>query len=183
MNIMGLDPSLSPPVRMAYLQGMGPMEAEKIEVLGAAVDEVKSPFEEAEIDLGGGERFAVHADQACSGCKGYLHYVIHKLRRPDPNNPEALLIDRPFEKKVNVFLGPVTQAVPNPDETNLFLGICQLHHASLGKHLAGCPPHAEVIMKGIFSLFPDVERPQYADENAEDKLEAMLKDVLDGEYV
>lgn len=183
MHIMGLDPHRSPPVKMAYMQGMGPMEPEKITVVGSAVDDVKEPFKEAEIDLSGGKRFAVHADQACSGCKGYLHYVLHKLRRPDPADPGRLLIDRPFEKKVNIFLGPVTAVAPNPEETNVFMGICQQHHAENGTHLAGCPPHAEVIMKGIFSLFPDVKRPQYADQSAEDKLETMLREVLAGDYV
>jgi len=80
---------------------------------------------------------------------------------------------------VNVFLGPVTEAEPNPDETNVFLGICQQHHADRGKHLPGCPPHAEVMMKGLFSLYPDIKRPTYADENAEDKLEGMLKALLE----
>jgi hypothetical protein len=183
MNTMELDPHRSPPVKMAYMQGMGPMEPEKITVVGAAVEDVKKPFREAEIDLSGGKHFAVHADQACSGCKGYLHYVLHKLRRPDPADPGRLLIDRPFEKKVNVFLGPVTAVAPNPEETNVFMGICQQHHAENGTHLAGCPPHAEVIMKGIFNLFPDVKRPQYADQSAEDKLEAMLREVLAGDYV
>jgi Ni,Fe-hydrogenase III small subunit len=79
---------------------------------------------------------------------------------------------------VNVFLGPDTKAKPNPEETNVFMGICQQHHAEMGKHLPGCPPHAEVIMKGLFSFFPDVERPRYADEHAEDKLEGMLMEVL-----
>lgn len=39
-------------------------------------------------------------------------------------------------------------------------------------------PHAGVLTKGLFSLFPDVERPRYADEHAEDKLEKMLMEVL-----
>jgi hypothetical protein len=34
-------------------------------------------------------------------------------------------------------------------------------------------------MNGIFKLFPDVERPKYADETEEAKLEKMLKEVLD----
>jgi uncharacterized protein (DUF362 family) len=183
MRIMGLKPALSPPVQMAYLQGMGPTETEKISVVGASIEDVKRPFKEAEIDLAGGKNFNVYADHACSGCKGYLHYVLHKLRRPDPKNPDNLLIDRPFDKTVNLFLGPTTAANPNPDETNVFMGICQQHHAGMGKHLRGCPPHAEAIMKGIFSLFPDVERPQYADQSAEDKLEAMLMEVLAEDYV
>jgi hypothetical protein len=168
---------------MAYLQGMGPMEMEKISVVGASIEDVRRPFKEAEIDLTGGRNFTVHADHACSGCKGYLHYVLHKLRRPDPKNPDSLLIDRPFDKTVNLFLGPTTAAEPNPDETNVFMGICQQHHAGVGKHLPGCPPHAEAIMKGVFSLYPDLKRPQYADENAEDKLEAMLMEVLANDYV
>jgi uncharacterized protein (DUF362 family) len=178
MRIMGFDPVLSPPVMLAYMQGLGPIEPEKIHVLGASVEEVRDAFKEAEVDVRGGQAFMVHDGCACDGCKGYLHYVLHKLRRPDPRNPERLLIDRSFEKKVNVFLGPDTGVEPNPEETNVFMGICQQHHAEMGKHLPGCPPHAEVIMKGLFGLFPDVERPRYADEHAEDKLEKMLMEVL-----
>jgi len=178
MRIMGLDPALSPPVQLAYMQGLGPVEPEMIDIIGASIDDVKSPFKQPVLNLDSGKDFCVHDDNACPGCRGYLHYVLHKLRRPDPANPGSLLIDRPFEKKVSVFLGPVTEAAPDPDETNVFMGICQQHHAGMGKHLPGCPPHAEVIMKGIFSLYPDVERPRYADKNAEDRLEEMLKEVL-----
>ena len=178
MRIMGLDPALSPPVMLAYMQGLGPIERDKIHVVGASVEEARNAFKKAEVDVSGGQKFVVHDGSACDGCRGYLHYVLHKLRRPDPKNPGSLLIDRPFEKKVNVFLGPDTGAEPNPEETNVFMGICQQHHAEMGKHLPGCPPHAEVIMKGLFGVFPDVERPRYADEHAEDKLEKMLMEVL-----
>ena len=178
MRIMGLNPALSPPVMLAYMQGLGPIEPEKIHVLGASVEEARVAFKKAEIDVSGGRKFLVHDGRACNGCRGYLHYVLHKLRRPDPKNPEGLLIDRPFEKRVNVFLGPDTDGEPNLEETNVFMGVCQQHHAGMGKHLPGCPPHAEVIMKGLFSLYPDVERPRYADEHAEDKLERMLMEVL-----
>lgn len=181
MRIMGLDPALSPPVQLAHMQGLGSIEPEKINVVGTPIKEVMSPFKAAEINLEGGKNFIVHAESACLGCKGYLHYLLNKLRRPDPQNPANLLIDRPFEKKVNVFLGPFSKAEPSPEETNVFLGICQQHHAEMGKHLPGCPPHAEVIIKGMFSLYPDVERPQYADQSAEDKLEEMLEEVLAGE--
>jgi uncharacterized protein (DUF362 family) len=178
MRIMGLDPALSPPVRVAHMQGMGPIEPEKIRVTGVSIDEVRSPFKRPEINLEGGKNLLVHAESACPGCRGYLHYVLYKLRRPDPQHPGRLLIDRPFEKKVNLYLGPVTEAEPNPDETNIFLGICQQHRKDMGKHLPGCPPHTDVMMKGVFSHYPDVVLPQYADQTAEDKLEAMLKEVL-----
>jgi uncharacterized protein (DUF362 family) len=180
MRIMGLDPALSPPVQLAHMQGLGSIEPEKIDVVGTPIEEVMSPFKKAEINLESGKNFIVHAEHACPGCKGYLHYVLHKLRRPDPRDPDNLLIDRPFKKKVNLFVGPFSKADPNPEETNVFLGICQQHHAEMGKHLPGCPPHAEVLMKGVFSLYPDVERPQYADQSAEDKLEEMLEGVLAG---
>jgi uncharacterized protein (DUF362 family) len=178
MRIMGFDPVLSPPVMLAYMQGLGPIEPEKIHVLGAAVEEVRNAFKQAEVDVSGGQKFIIHDGRACGGCRGYLHYVLNKLRRPDPKNPGSLLIDRPFDKRVNVFLGPDTDVEPNPEETNVLMGICQQHHEGMGKHLPGCPPHAEVIMKGLFSLFPDVKRPRYADEHAEDKLEKMLMEAL-----
>jgi hypothetical protein len=79
---------------------------------------------------------------------------------------------------VNVFLGPDGGETPDPKETNIFMGVCQQHHAEMGKHLPGCPPHAEVIIKGLFGLFPDVERARYANESSEDKLEKMLMEVL-----
>ena len=181
MRIMGLDPALSPPVRVAHMQGMGPIEPEKIRVIGASIDEVRSPFKQPRINLEGGENLVVHAESSCPGCRGYLHYVLFKLRRPDPQHPGKLLIDRPFDKKINLYLGPVTDGEPNPDETNIFLGICQQHRKDMGKHLPGCPPHTDVMMKGVFSLYPDVVLPQYADQTAEDKLEAMLKEVLEKE--
>ena len=181
MRIMGLDPARSDPVQLAHMQGLGSIDADKIDVKGASIEEVMSPFKEAEINLENGKRFIIHAETACSACKGYLHYALHKLRRPDPQNPGNLLIDRPFGKRVNVFVGPFTKAEPNPEETNVFLGICQLHRARMGKHLPGCPPHAEVLLKGMYGLYPDIQRPRYADETAEDKLEAMLEKILSGD--
>lgn len=178
MRVMGLKPQESPPVLLAYLQGLGPIEPQKIEVLGASIDKVASTFKFPVINLESGRDFRIHAENACPGCRGYLHFGLAKLRRPDPADPSRLLIDRPFEPKVNIYLGPHAGDDANPDETNLFMGICQLHHAGKGTSLIGCPPHAEVIMNGIFKLFPDVERPKYADETEEAKLEKMLNEVL-----
>ena len=178
MRIMGLDPTLSPPVLLAYHQGLGPIEAERIQVVGAAIRDVASPFARPEINLRSGRDITIHGADACGGCAGYLHFVLNKLRKADPRETTRLLIDRPFEPKVNIFLGPSTPIRIDPGETNLFMGVCQQHHAHLGDHLPGCPPHAEVIMNGIFRLFPDVERPKYADETEEAKLEKMLKEVL-----
>jgi uncharacterized protein (DUF362 family) len=179
MRVMGLEPDMSPPVLMAYLQGLGPIEPERIEVLGASIDKVASPFKLPLINLESGKDFRIHASNACSGCRGYLHFVLNKLRKPDPADPDRLLIDRPFDPKVNIFLGPDEGADVDSKEINIFMGICQLHHAEKGTPLVGCPPHAEVIMNGIFRLFPDVERPKYADETEEAKLEKMLKEVLE----
>jgi hypothetical protein len=35
-----------------------------------------------------------------------------------------------------------------------------------------------VIIKGLYSLFPDVERAKYANESSEERLEKMLMEVL-----
>ncbi len=178
MRIMGLDPASSPPVWMAWMQGLGPIEMEKIDVVGPSISEVASPFKEPHIDVTGGKDIAIHAGKACSGCAGYLHFVLSKLRRPDPKDPKRLLIDRPFERKVNIYLGPVHERAIDPEETNIFMGICQQHHEGMGSHMPGCPPHAEVIVNAIFYLFPDVERPQYADKSEEAKLGEMLEEIL-----
>jgi len=179
MKIMGLDPAISPPVWMAHMQGLGPVEPERITVVGPPISEVASPFKMPEIDISGGKDITVHPGNACPGCRGYLHFVLNKLRRADPLDPSRLLIDRPFDKKVHIYLGPDTEGKIDPGAKNIFMGICQQHNAGMGTPLLGCPPHAEVIMNGIFSLFPDVERPKYADETEEAKLEKMLKEVLE----
>ena len=87
-------------------------------------------------------------------------------------------MDRPFEKKVNIFLGPSSDKQINLLEKNIFMGICQQHHAEIGAFLPGCPPHAEAIVNGIFDLFPDIEKPKYADESEEKKLGEMLQQIL-----
>jgi uncharacterized protein (DUF362 family) len=178
MRIMGLDPASSPPVWMAWMQGLGPIEMEKIDLKGPPIDEVASPFREPHIDVTGGKDIAIHAEEACPGCSGYLHFVLSKLRRPDPADPGRLLLDRPFERRVNIYLGPRNERAVNPEETNIFMGMCQQHHEGLGTHMPGCPPHAEVIVNTIFHLFPDIERPQYADKSEEARLGEMLDEIL-----
>ncbi len=178
MRIMGLDPVSSPPVFLAYMQGMGPVENEKVKIIGPSIDEVKSPFKRPEINVTGGRDIAIHAGSACSGCTGYLHFVLSKLRRPDPAEGKRVLIDRPFDRKVNIYLGPDNRDKINHEETNIFMGICQQHNAEAGLHLPGCPPHAEVIVNGIFGLFPDIDRPQYADKSEEARLGEMLQEIM-----
>jgi uncharacterized protein (DUF362 family) len=178
MRVMGLEPAASPPVWMAYMQGLGPMEEEKIEIIGPPVEQVARPFSQPELNLESGKDVAIHTGGACGGCAGYLHFVLSKLRRPDPQDPARALIDRPFGKKVNIFLGPHAEETINPEETNIFMGICQQHRGESGTFLPGCPPHAEVIVNGIFSLFPDVDKPKYADESEEKSLGEMLGKIL-----
>lgn len=179
MRIMGLDPKTSPPVFLAWMQGLGPLETNKINVVGTPVEEVAQQFLQPVIDMTGGSSLKIHADEACPGCKGYLHFVLSKLRRPDPMDPSRSIMDRPLEKKANIFLGPSTPQPVNPDETNIFMGVCQQHNAGLGTHMPGCPPHAEVITKAVFGLFPDIERPKYADETEETKLGKLLEEILE----
>jgi hypothetical protein len=178
MRIMGLDPATSPPVLLAYLQGLGQMEANRIKIIGPSPDEVASPFKQPEINVKSGRDISIHDGNACPGCRGYLHFVLNKLRRPDPQDASRLLMDRPFDKKVHIYFGPETEGQIDSGATNIFMGICQQHHAEMGAHLLGCPPHAEVIINGLFSLFPDIERPKYADKSEEEKLGEMLQEVL-----
>ena len=59
-----------------------------------------------------------------------------------------------------------------PDESTVFMGMCQRHQAARGgTYLPGCPPHAEEIINGIFQFYKDVERPKYADQTEEAKTE------------
>lgn len=178
MRIMGLDPVASPPVRLAYLQGLGPIEKDQIEIIGPPIDEVASEFIQPEFNLASGRDITIHEGNPCQGCRAYFHFTLSKLRKPDPQDNNRHLIDRPFAKKVNIFLGPATDCEIKPEETNLFMGICQQHQAQMGKHMPGCPPHTEVIIDAVFSLFPDIERVKYADKNEEVQLGEMLQVIL-----
>jgi uncharacterized protein (DUF362 family) len=182
LKIMGLEVEDSPPVLMACHEGLGPVEWDRIEVRGPSVDEVSQHFKRPLLNLESGRCFKIHEGEACSGCKGYLHFVLNKLRRPDPLHEGELLIDRPFEKNINVCIGPQSGDAVNPDETNIFMGICQQHHADSGSiHLPGCPPHTEEIINGIFQFYKDVDRPKYADQTEEAKLGELLKSTLESQ--
>lgn len=180
LKIMGLTPWDSPPVLMAHYEGMGPVEWSSIEIKGPSVDELSCAFKRPLINLASGKCFKVHDGSACSGCRGYLHYVLNKLRRPDPLHEGEQLIDRPFSKDVNVYIGPDSGGLTEADEKTVFMGMCQRHQAARGgTYLPGCPPHAEEIINGIFQFYKDVERPKYADQTEEAKLGEMLKEIMD----
>jgi len=179
MRIMGIDPVASPPVYLAYLQGLGPIEPDKIKIMGSSIDEVRSEFEQPEFNLASGRDIRIHEGSPCQGCRAYFHFTLSKLRKPDPQDRNRHLIDRPFNKKVNIYLGPGTEGEINPDETNIFMGICQQNHAQMGVHLPGCPPHTEVIIDGIYSLFPDIEKAKYADKSEEARLGEMLQEIIE----
>ncbi len=178
-RVMGLDPEQVPACFLAYLQGMGPLELSSIEVLGPRLEEVTQSFQLPELNLSGGHSISIHNGQACRGCYAYLHFVINKLRKADPLENSRLLIDRPFSPAVNIFLGPDTEVEIDPRSTNIFMGLCQQHHAHLGRHIPGCPPHTETIIDTIYSLFPDAAKAKYADMSEEAKLGEMLQTILD----
>jgi len=179
MRIMGIDPVVSPPVHLAYLQGLGPIEADKINIIGPSIYEVTSQFEQPEFNLASGRDISIHEGSPCQGCRAYFHFTLSKLRKPDPQDRTRHVIDRPFANKVNIYLGPATDGEINTEETNIFIGICQQHHAQLGVHLPGCPPHTEVLIEGIYGLFPDLEKAKYAGKNEETKLGQMLQEIMD----
>ena len=181
LKIMGLTVYESPPVLMAYHEGMGPVEWDHIEVKGPSLDELSCSFKRPVLNLTDGKCFKINDGGACLGCRGYLHFVLNKLRRPDPLHEGKHLIDRPFEKDITILIGPYAGESIEPDESTVFMGMCQQHHAECGgTYLPGCPPHAEEIINGIFQFYKDVERPQYADQTEEAKLRELLKSVLEG---
>lgn len=178
-RVMGLDPAQVPVCFLAYLQGLGPLESSDIEVIGPRVEEVCQAFQLPELNLSGGHNIKIHNGQACRGCYAYLHFVLSKLRKIDPLEASRLLIDRPLAQEVNIFLGPDTEVEIDPQANNIFMGLCQQHHAHLGRHIPGCPPHTETIIDTIYSLFPDVQKAKYADQSEEAKLGEMLQRVLE----
>lgn len=178
MRIMGMEPEDSPPVWLAHLQGFGPIDQTDIDIVGPSIEQLRDVFIQPRLNLSSGKDFIIHDGNACPGCRGYLHFGLAKLRKSDPMAPDGRLIDRCFSKKVNLYLGPETAHDINPDETNLFMGLCQQHHADDGLHMPGCPPHSEVILSSLYSLFPDIKRPNYADKSEEAKLGEMLDEIL-----
>ncbi len=177
-RIMGIAPEDVPTCFLAYLQGFGPLDIDNIEIIGPPLEEISYPFQQPELDLSGGKNIALHNGYACPGCRAYLHFVMSKLRKSDPIENSRLLIDRPFPNPVNIFFGPDTEHEINPQETNVFMGVCQQHHAHMGIHIPGCPPHSEALIDSIYSLFPDVEKAKYADKSEEARLGEMLQEIL-----
>ncbi len=154
MQIMGLDPKSSPPVFLAWMQGFGPLEKNKIDIVGASLEDVAQQFVQPAIDVNGGASLKIHAEAACPGCKGYLHFVLSKLRKPDPADPSRFIIDRPFDKEVNIFLGPSNgQEIKADDSEYLHRHVSAAQRGSRGPS-AGMPAACRGINNGYFQPFP-----------------------------
>ncbi len=179
MEIMGIDPRTSPPVFLAWMQGTGPLEKNKINVVGTPDEEVAKKTVQPAIDVGGGASLKILADEACPGCKDLCTSSFPSCAGPIPLTPPGLSSTGPSKRR------PTSSWAHRQPFPSTPTG----RASSRATTPAACPApvsaptcpaalYAEVITQAVYSLFPDIEPPKYADETEETKLGKMLEEIL-----
>lgn len=114
-RIMGYEPAEVEHLALAHELGLGELDTDRIELIGASIDEVRAPFtgitdmislvdETPGLELVQG--------RVCSACLGALGMALNEM------GPEPFADGKP----VAVIAGP--DAEPLPDPRNVFLGTC-----------------------------------------------------------
>jgi uncharacterized protein (DUF362 family) len=143
-TIMGHDPSTVGHIRIAGELGLGENDIDRIEVVGAPLEEVKHPFEPARLgahnlveSLGfNGVRYhgwtPGHSGSECTGCIDTFLNALVALRDDVPG------VQRPLD----VVMG--SRDMPDGVGDNvLCYGNCQAKNRDKGTWLKGCPPELQ----------------------------------------
>jgi len=105
--VMGLENLEVDTTRLAHEQGLGVGDRNKIEVVGATVDEVKHVFARPDIEITE-ERFPglrVRAGEYCKGCEYYIRRGVDRLVSEgvlDPNDPLTIVFGKDPELEPDI---------------------------------------------------------------------------------
>jgi len=143
-TIMGHDPSAVDHIRIAGELGLGETDLDRIEIVGATLEEVKCPFEPAQLgahslveSLGfDGVRYhgwtPGHSGSECTGCIDTFMNALTALRDDVPG----------VRKPLDVVIG--SRDMPDDVIDNvLCYGNCQAKNRDKGTWLKGCPPELQ----------------------------------------
>lgn len=92
-HAIGLDPLEVDLTRIAHGQGVGTADISRIEVVGAAIDDVKRPFARPDIEISE-DRFPgikLYTGEYCQGCEYYIRRGIDRLVEQGVLDPEDRL--------------------------------------------------------------------------------------------
>jgi len=159
-QIIGLDPLTVPHIRMSYEQGFGPVELDKINIIGdlslekarerakgfrVGLIRVEEYFEGTNIKAYGGPYPGGKDDDYCwGGCPGAIEEAIEILRQFDPKTDEKM-------PKTHVVFGNYKGEIDaKPGEKVVFIGDC----ATYNGEIAGKPVNIKSVYKDRSQLNP-----------------------------
>lgn len=150
-HIIGVDPLSVPHIRLAYEHGFGPIELEKIEIIGdldraceaakgfqVGLIRVEEYFEGTNIQAYGGSPPSDGDEDYCwGGCPGALEEAIEILRVVDPKTDQKL--DR--APRLHIVFGRYEGELnPAPGEKVVLIGDCSSYHGSVQGELIQIDP-------------------------------------------
>jgi uncharacterized protein (DUF362 family) len=130
--VMGFNPLDVLTTRIAYGDGLGEADLNKINVKGNTIEEVKRNFVPAITDPRGAfPNVDIYAGGACQGCLNFLRFGLDIL------NSVGLLQNM---GKTSIIIGANTH-VPKELEGNVYIfGDCAKQHSNRGTYYPGCGP-------------------------------------------
>jgi len=142
--IMGFDPHEIKHIAVAAQRGLGEIEADRIEIVGERIEDVRTKFKSSSDALAGGHYDGINimCRDACSDCLGGLMVA---LKRMDEDGSLDLLRDT--FGCVNLSLGHNEDFAKRNggDEKWVCIGRCQRARRDGRTYVPGCPPPGFVI--------------------------------------
>ncbi len=131
-SVVGVDPEEVEMIRVAWREGIGVGDLEKIEIVGESIASVRRHIKRPIMGLYGRfEGVEIYAGGACIGCLDPVGVILEELRVRN-------LLERIGKLSVIVGRSPY---VPESVEGNvLVVGDCAQEYSHLGRFLPGCPP-------------------------------------------
>lgn len=157
-GIIGYDPKETLLTVNAAERGLGVMDFNRIEVLGASIADVKRRFlraaEDNPVEVEGFE--IIHGEATCTGCRNTVMSALVDMR-----NADQLM----YLPGVTVLTGNASLPEGVSPDHVVTVGLCQ-KETRTQRYVKGCPPNNALVVKAIIGDRAEVKR-MYAEEGLE----------------
>ena len=161
-RLIGYDPREILLTVNAAARGLGTMDADQIDLVGAPLDNVARRFmrsvEDSPVEVEGFQ--LIHDEATCTGCRNTVMSALIDMR-----NADQLM----YLPGVTVVTGGAPLPADVASESAVTVGLCMQDNKS-ARHVKGCPPNNALVVKAIIGDRAEVKR-MYAGESL-DKTDA-----------
>lgn len=137
-SLMGFNPSQIETVKFGFEAGLGEMNLEEIEIVGADLKDLKMNFELPQEEIGRSfPQLDLSIGQACCGCAVPIFSSLSRIRKEGGQLKRRL-----------TFVAGKKNSLSGVNDNLILVGDCT-ESLSSDTHLKGCPPNEDEIMQAL----------------------------------